>query len=160
MNNDNLFKITQNIFSFLEDDYGCELKKSVKEGWGFEVLYSNLTTGIKVQCEYREACLFIYLYKLIDGELIENPRNIRFDSELTGFDLNDVISLNNSSNIIKPFYSEFELNQDSETLIKLKTFRYILLFAESLYTYANEILRGDFKIFSKLDKIVKNRIES
>ena len=71
-------------FSFLESEYNFRLSRCDKEDWGYELIYMSDSTGVKITYEYREAYIFIMLYKLIDGDLKENPRNINDNTILYG----------------------------------------------------------------------------
>ena len=55
-----------------------------------ELIYINKVTGVKIRYEYREGYIFIMLYKLVNGELIENPFNIKSDTRLYGYGLDDL----------------------------------------------------------------------
>jgi len=149
--------IAQEQFKFLESEYSFSLSKCKKEDWGYELIYLNDTTGVKITYEYREAYVFIMLYQLIDGELRENPRNIEDNTILHGYGLDDLISLRNSQALIKPAYEYGEQSEyyDQENGLSL----YVAAFAGNLKAYAKDILNGDFTIFPDLDKIVKERVK-
>lgn len=149
--------IVQEQFKFLESEYGLRLSKCEKEDWGYELTYLNDKTGVKITYEYREAFVFIMLYRLIEGQLKENPRSIGDDTILLGYGLDDLISLRNPQALIKPAY---EYGEESEYYDKEKGLSlYVTAFADNLKTFAKDILSGDFKVFPDLDKIVKKRIK-
>lgn len=149
--------IAQEQFKFLTSEYGFRLSKCDKEDWGYELIYLNDTTGVKITYEYREAYVFIMLYQLIDGELRENPRSIDDNTILHGYGLDDLIGLRNSQALIKP---AFEYGEQSEYYDEEKgLLLYVSAFAENLKIYAKDILGGDFTVFPELDKIVKDRVK-
>jgi hypothetical protein len=149
--------IAQEQFKFLVSEYDFRLSKCEKEDWGYELIYLNDTTGVKITYEYREAYVFITLYQLEDGELRENPRNIEDNTTLYGYGLDDLIGVRNPQALIKP---AFEYGEQSEYYDKEKgLLLYVSAFAENLKTYAKDILGGDFTVFPELDKIVKDRVK-
>lgn len=149
--------IAQEQFKFLLSKYDFRLSKCEKEDWGYELIYLNDTTGVKITYEYREAYVFIMLYQLIEGELQDNPRSIEGDTILLGYGLDDLISVRNPQALIKPAYEYGELSEyyDKEKGLSL----YVTAFANNLKTSAKDILSGDFTVFPDLDKIVKDRIK-
>jgi len=148
--------IAMKQFKFLEFDYGFQLVKSVKEDWGYELIYLNNTTGVKIIYEFREAYIFIILYKLVDGKLIENPKSIDENTVLYGFGLDDIIGLRFPQALIKPAY---QYGEESKYYDKKKGLTlYVTAFSDNLKEYASDVLEGDFKIFHETQKIVKDRI--
>ena len=149
--------IAQEQFKFLLSEYDFRLSKCEKEDWGYELIYLNDTTGVKITYEYREAYVFIMLYQLMEGELQENPRSIEGDTVLLGYGLDDLISLRNPQALAKPAYEYEEQSEyyDKEEGLSL----FVKAFADSLKISAKDILSGDFSVFPDLDKIVKERIK-
>lgn len=152
-----IYTIAQEKFKFLDSEYGFKLFKRKKEDWGYELIYLNNTTAVKIIYEYGEAYIFIMLYKLNKGKLQENPIQINEDTILYGYGLDDLILLQNPQAIIKPAYEYGKQSEyyDKEMGLSL----YISAHAENLKEYAKDILRGDFTIFPELDKIIKDRIK-
>ena len=155
MKNFDFNKVVQEKFKFLEKVYNCRCIKSIKENWGCKVIYINETTGVKITYEYREAYIFITLYKLLNGVLIENPGVINEDTLLYGFDLDDIINISNPTDLIKPTY---EYSNNSVYHNKNNGFKlYISDFAKNLEKYGNDVLSGNFEIFKEIEIIVKKR---
>ena len=155
MKGKNFDEIARNQFSFLISDYGCRLMECKEENWGYNLLYLNDTTGVKITYEYREAYIFIVLYKLVNGRLVKNPGCVDDDTELHGYGLDDIVNLRNPDAIIKPAYeygddSEYHDEQNGMT-------RYVSQFAKNLKQYGYDVLLGDFSIFEEIEKIVKKR---
>lgn len=158
MTNKDFDIIAKEQFSFLKTEYEFNLLKCDKEDWGYELFYKNNTTGIKITYEYQAAYLFIMVYRLIDGDFCENPRNIKEDTVLYGYGLDDIINLQNADALIKPAY---EYGDKSEYYDKDKGLTlYVSAFAKNLKLFSAKILQGDFTIFSDADKIVKERIKT
>src|SRR5690625_3265875 len=96
--------IAQEQFKFLVSEYDFRLSKSEKEDWGYELIYLNDTTGVKITYEYRESYVFIMLYLVLGGELQETPKRIEGNTTLWGYGLDDLISIRNPQALIKPAY--------------------------------------------------------
>ena len=148
--------IAKEQFKFLVTDFGFQLSKSEKEDWGYELIYLSKTTGVKITYEFREAYIFIMLYKLVDGSLIANPRSIQENTILYGYGLDDIIGLRNPQNLIKPAY---QYGEESEYYDKQKGLTlYVTAFANNLKEHASDVLAGDFKIFDEAYRVVKERV--
>lgn len=139
-------------FRFLEDDYGCTLESSLTEKWGGELIYRNETTGIRLVYEVPSAFLFVFIYKLIGGEMVENPTPLLANSKITKFDFNDALP---DSAKMKPAYEygSESLYFDDEVGLS----NYLREFATRLQQYGKDALKGDFSILPKIDKIIKKR---
>lgn len=151
----NFYTISREKFNFLECDYNFTFSKCTKEDWGYELIYKNDTTGVKITYEYREAYIFIKLCELINGEIQEPPRNIQDDDTLHCYGLDDLITICSPQDMIKPAYEygDESIYYDRENGLTL----YVSAFAKNLKLYGEDILKGNFKAFSELDKIVKRR---
>lgn len=150
--------VAKEQFSFLQTEFGLNLLKTNKEDWGYELLYTNRTTGVKITYEYQAAYIFIMVYRLIDGKFCENPSNINDDTILNGYGLDDIISLQNNEALIKPAYAYGEKSKyyDEDKGLTL----YTSAFANNLKKFGSKVLQGDFTIFSDADKLVKKRIRN
>ena len=149
--------IAQEQFKFLESEYNFKLSKCEKEDWGYELIYMNNTTGVKITYEYHEAYIFIMLYRLDEGRLRENPKNIKDNTTLYGYGFDDLINLKNPQALIKPAY---EYGEQSKYYNKENgLLQYVSAFSENLKTYAKDVLKGNFTTFSNLDKVVKERVK-
>lgn len=158
MNNTKFKIIAEEKFSFLTSDFKFKLIKSHGYNWGYELLYLNEVTGVKIIYEYREAYIFITLCELLDGKIIENPFKIEEDSILYCHSLDDVINIRHPSDLVKPAYqySKESKYYDEQNGLAL----YVATIANNLKKYASDILLGNFSIFKKLDRVVKDRVEN
>jgi hypothetical protein len=148
-------ELAKEQFKFLKLDFECILSECKKENWGYELIYLNKTTAVKIVYEFREAYIFINLYQLVNGNLIDNPSTITANTHLHGYSLDDIITHKNRSALIQPVYQYHETSEyyDSQTGLAL----YVSAFANNLKEYGADILLGNFKIFSQLDSVVKDR---
>lgn len=155
MANKNFDEIAKEQFEFLQSEFGFNINACEKKDWGYELIYLNDTTGVKITYEFQEAYIFITLYQLINGTLIENPRNIEQKTILYSYGLDDIINERDSLALIKPAY---QYGEDSDYYDKKNgLILYVSAFAKNLKKYAADVLSGDFQIFNKIDKVVKER---
>ena len=139
---DNMFK---ERFGFLFTDFRFKIISSKKENWGYKLVAANLTTGVEITYEFREAYIEVNLFKLIDGKIINNMQHaMRNDDPMLGFGLGWVIMLKKPEARIKSAY-EYEIN----------FIDYSLMVADRLKEYASDILNGDFSSFDALNTMVK-----
>ena len=158
MNRKNFDQIVLEQFNFLINDYGFKLVKKREENWGYDIVFLSATTGVRIIYEIREAYIFIKLYRLVNGELVENPCPIIENSVLNVFSLGDIVTIRNPDATMKPAYqygvdSEFYDEENGLTL-------YVSKFADNLKNYAEDVLTGNFGIFTELDTIVKERAKT
>jgi hypothetical protein len=146
--NENRLCLFRDAFSFLVDDFGFKEKSIELDERGIDLLFCNQTTGIRASYEPNEGGIFVMLIRLVDGELPDYPVFIDEDTTLNYFDLQDLLSVR------VPLYEEddFDIGQ---TDIELEN--HLKILANNLRTKAEDILKGDFVIFSKLEKLVKER---
>ena len=149
----------QNAFKFLITDYNFKIISSKTDNWGIVIKAKNRTTGVKIIDEIREAYIQIVLYRLVDGEIVDNSSsvinatNINNDEPMLGFGLGWIIELKDPEAQLLPSYEYGEDSpfKDEENGKK----NYVEFVAAKLIMYANDILNGDFSTFVALDKMVK-----
>ncbi len=142
----------KNHFLFLETEYGCKLESSRNETWGGEVIYRNQTTGVKLVYEFSGAFIYVFIYKLINGKLIDNPRTFALDTEITCFDFNDALP---DSEKMKPAYEYGSKSHYYDEQNGLSY--YVHEFALRLKKYGGAVLSGDFSILPEMGKVIKER---
>jgi hypothetical protein len=135
-------------FSFLIDDFGFREKSLELDNSGIRLVFCNSTTGVRISYEPREGGIFVMLIRLVDGKQPDYPIFIDEDTVLNYFDLQDLLSVR------IPCFKEnnFEIGKTNSELEN-----YIKQIAKNLRTQAEDILKGDFLIFSELEIIVKER---
>jgi hypothetical protein len=135
-------------FSFLIDDFGFREKSLELDNLGIRLLFCNSTTGVRISYEPCEGDIFVMLIRLVDGKQPDYPIFIDEDTVLHYFDLQDLLSVR------IPCFKEnnFKIGKMNSELEN-----YIKQIAKNLRTQAEDILKGDFTIFSKLERIVKER---
>ena len=155
MKKGSVFKsLCRKYFKYLENEYECTFT-SKKDVFGEHVIYRNHTTAIEINFVPRDAGMaYVWIIRLVDGKIVDNPVKIKSNSILTKFDLEDLLSIRAPSlKIERPLEaslmkSPFTVHEYENTIVQL---------AEALKCYAKDILSGDFKVFTRLEKIVKKR---
>lgn len=101
--------------------------------------------------------MFVDLIKLVNGKIPPYPIFIKPETELHWFDLKDLIYLRAPQLKIEqpPIDSLFKPRRNFEKFIE----KILIQYANSLEQYAIDVLKGDFRIFAELEKIVKKRAE-
>lgn len=130
-------------FEYLETKFGFKLVSTHKDYFGESVLYRNNTTAVEIRYEKREKKLFILLMRLINNQILEYPIFIKPQTEINSFYLDDIIDLK-----LKKSFKKSEM--DLEKSMKF--------YSSALEKYGSKVLKGDFEIFSDIDKIVKKRV--
>jgi len=145
MEKENFEKICKKEFFFLVEEYDFKLKNIKTENFEYNIIYKSERVGITVKLERRENCVFILLHRLLNGKIPDYPIFIKRDTGINTFYFDDLLSLR---------YPDFHINKPDNLEKKLKKSAYLLS------KYADDVLKGDFTIFSDLEKIVKGRVES
>lgn len=127
-------------FKFLIDCFDYEITSVEVSAYAAEVTYKNQTTAVKVSYEHRENSIFVYLIRLINGDV---PAYL--DAPSRWFYLDNVVQLKSSSTVLFGRRPRHWLQP--EDLDQLLT-----TYADALRKYAIDVLRGDFSVFGELKK--------
>ena len=146
MNIQTIANTLKKTFSFLQE-YGFQPVSSVIDKDFCIIKMQNNTTGIALHYERRESNVFVYLYRLIDGKMVEDKIPVSSDLPLNSIELQFIIQLREGENYVCKIQS-----QSSKSLDEL-----IQAIAVDLKKYADDILKGDFGLFGELDSIAKKR---
>jgi hypothetical protein len=141
----NLLDVCLDKFSYLEREYSFKVAK--KKGVdNIEIVYQNGTTGVQILFDRRENQIYVMIYQLENGKLIENPIFLSYDTRVYGYDLDDILSQR------IPGYSGTKMRSDCNGVLCV-----LENYAKMLRLHAADLLLGDFQLFPRLEKIVKNR---
>jgi hypothetical protein len=150
MNRGRFFDICAREFSFLETDFGFRVVAQDSSDVSLTLSLKNSTTGIRVSYEFRECYVFVKICRLLDDNFAPAPGELRPDTILYCYDLDDLLSVRSPESIVPSYQPQTVLNDELvESVISQQ--------AKNLRQYAQDLLQGDFSIFEKLDKIVKER---
>ena len=138
----------------LEVKFGSKIVAIEHGDYGDLINYQNETTGITIYNEPRDG-IFVSLSRLVDGKIPEYPLQIKTDTPLNTYYLEDIISFNTSKKSIGKKIKNYlrKLNFP----LKFDLAKTLTRYATELEEYAVDILDGDFKDFPELEKIVKRR---
>lgn len=143
-------QICEQKFEYLTTEYGLTCIQDEVKNWGFEKRYKNEKVGVIITFEAREFYLFVKIARLVNGLFAPEPGEIRPDSVLQAFDLDDIVTQRARQDLI-PAYS-------AATRFDALLFEHIVAKqAENLKLYASDILNGDFSLFPKMEVLVKER---
>ena len=166
------FKLCSEHVQFLIDEFGCRVVGKKSDNFKDEVIYRNATTAVKVSYEPRERSMFILLCRLVDGNIPQEPIFVRPKTKLYSFYLDDLLALRSPGARIlrrKPFggitFDDLDAKQIIEACAAAPPFterdleHMVKTYATALHKHGADILRGDFSVFTELDRIVKKRAE-
>ena len=154
MSSSSFSNITLDVFRFLESDFEYQVDEVVEKKSESYVSYvnSSLGVGVKLLFDFSYSVVFVFIHRLVDGVLCDNPPNITDDSVLSCFDFNDYLDEDLK---LKP---AFEYGEDSEYYDEVHGLRnYIEDVAERLLAHGSHILNGDLTMFPDMETIIKNR---
>lgn len=145
------FKLSAENFQFLVDELGFRRGAKKSEGGLYSARYENEKTAVEIGLEWKEQYVYVELFRLINGQIKENPIIIRADSELTVHNLEDLIAIRAPKMTLGTKYFG--------KLITVESLAHVLShYARALRELGGDVLEGDFTVFRELESIVKERI--
>jgi hypothetical protein len=147
-------EVARDLFAFLERDFGFSLKSCSDESWGGQLTFVNLDNGVAVKpvYDFSNAFVFVFIYRLVEGKIIDNSLPITDKSQITCFDFNDLLDEHRK---MKPAY---EYGEDSVYYDEKNGLRnYVAEFATRLKEEGRELLKGDFSRLRQAEEIIKQR---
>lgn len=146
MSKENFLELCRKYFGFLIEEAGFREAKKESSSWGHILYLKNETTAVRISLEWEYPGVFVHLYRLVDGKIVENPVIIRQEDELTNYSMDDLLAIRAPELGLSPIF-----HQPNEIEGKLQSY------ASAVRDYAMDVLGGDFTVFTELDKIVKQR---
>ena len=147
-------EVARDAFAFLERENGFSVKDCSDDDGGGHVTYVNVNNGIAVKSlyEFSNAFVFVFIYRLIDGQLRDNVLPITDDSEINCFDFNDALTEDQK---MKPAYEygDESVYYDEENGLR----NYVTEFATRLKENGGRLLSGDFSMLSRMETTIKQR---
>ena len=141
-----LVAVVRDRFSFLEADYGFRVTSKVNKT-GFELRYRDDLVGVIVGYQTREPWQVV-VCRLVDGRFPSAVGEMRPDTELNCFDLDDILQVTSSSDQPAP---------ETRSPYIMPTDDFIQHQALLLKSKCADILQGNFSVFPLLDQLVKDR---
>lgn len=150
-------EIAQEEFDFLEREFDYEVVEAKETSSGGEVRYINRDAGVGVKLlyEFASAFVFVFIYRLVDGEFCDNPLPVDNDTEINCFDFNDYLE---GERKMKPAYEYGENSDYYDPKDGLRNFT--KEFAGRLRNEGKAILTGDLSVLPAMASIIKKRAES
>ncbi|WP_010587222.1 hypothetical protein [Schlesneria paludicola] len=147
-------EIAREAFAFLESQYHFSIKECVDDDDFGQVTYVNIRNGVAVKLlyEFSNAFVFVFIYRLIDGQICDNVLPISNESEINCIEFNDVLS---GVQKMKPAY-EYGDNScyyDGQNGMR----EYVSEFATRLQKYGGKLLAGAFDEMKGVEQIIKHR---
>jgi hypothetical protein len=137
------------VFNFLKTDYEFKRISKIIYSTYFEIVFKNTTTGISLHYDARENYFYVVVYKLIDGEIVENTLPIKRNIPLDFFNLDYAIRFFEKENYEEYFEKKYN-DKFFDNIIKQ--------YALDLVKYSSDMLSGDFKNFNEIESIAKNKL--
>ena len=148
--------IAKDEFAFLRDDYDYEsvAEEDGSNGGFVSFLNPGVGVGVKLQYEFASDFVFVFVYRLIDGQMRDNSLPITDDSEINCFDFNDYLAKDQK---MRPAYEygENSIYYDPQNGL----LNFVKEFADRLRSHGDSILRGDLSTLPAMEKIIKKRAE-
>ena len=99
----------------------------------------------------REGGFRVKLFRLVNGEIQDNPLEINDDSVLNKYDLSMLLSIRDPDFTKKAIQKHSEKLEDVDAIIEVAT---------DLRNKAHDILSGDFTIFTEMEEMVKDNVRA
>jgi hypothetical protein len=139
-------KKLKDSFYFLIQEYGFRLVSNIIDKDYCIIIMKNDTTGISINYELREDDIIVYLYRLIDGNIIEDKVPISSDIPLNCIELRYIVQFNRGETVASiNRYADKSYDDLIENIIY------------DLKNYAEDVLKGNFDVFIKVDAMAKKR---
>jgi len=149
---DRFEKECRNRFKFLEEGFDFEPPKRQRISVFCSLTYQNETTAVEVSLEPIDGGVFVLVSRLVNGQIPKYPVFVTRGMKLHSFYLDDLVGLR------RPDAAKRQAGVDPPSVREIA--KSVGQSASQLRELGNDILSGDFAIFSELDKIVKARIPS
>lgn len=140
------YQMAKSVFDFLTTSYDFKEKGFTKSIYGCFLEYLNKTTRVVISYQPREGGIYVEIGK---SKVREPILPIYF--HINKFYLNYLIYLRTSKDIKQDFH---ELNKPNFDYMN----QILINFADALIKYSEEVLKGDFKVLSKIENAMKNKI--
>ena len=150
-------EIAREAFAFLESEYRFHISDFAEDNYGGYVTYINVEKEIAVKphYEFASAFVFVFIYRLVEGQLRDNALPVTHDSQINCFDFNDVLPED------RKMKSAFDYGEDSAYFNEQNGLQtYVSEFATRLEEHGQQLLTGDFSILPLVETIIKSRADT
>ncbi len=137
-------EIADRCFGWLRDELGYRVGRIERDPLTWSVDYLGPGVGIRVGVEMRDRYVYVEIWRLTLGRMLENPL-VRTRS----YDLEDLLTLR---------APERKTAQPAPGPLTFEGIEAVLRHhSESLRALAPDVLRGDLAVFAQLREIVRSR---
>lgn len=147
---DTFEKECRKCFMFLEEEFDFKTPKRQRMHLSSSLTYQNNTTAVEVSLEPLDGGVFVLLSRLVNGKIPEYPIFVTRDMALHSYYLDDLVGLKRPDTPVR------EANEDASDVREVK--KALAQSAAQLRELGSDILKGDFAVFDRLDRIVKARL--
>lgn len=144
-----------NAFSFLFEDVQFVFIRDKLDGLVYKFEAKNSVAGIVISFDYMDLYVNVTIYKLLNGKIVDNSRDVFINhEEFNGFCINHIVLFAKSDELNKVYsmISRDLINSDVDFQ------NYLVEIAAVTEKFCKSILTGDFSSFGELDAFVKRRI--
>ncbi|MBI3970041.1 MAG: hypothetical protein HY332_02020 [Chloroflexi bacterium] len=128
-------RLCRQIFDFLIHEYRFRVEGVTRDEHTVAVIYKNATTGVEISYEPRQNDIFVYLIRLVEGDI---PAYL--DRPLNWLYLHNLLEYKGSQrDIVHKSVGDWLTAADIETILRQ--------YADALRACADDVLRGDFRAF-------------
>jgi len=132
-------------FSFLIDQYQLKALKVMEDAFSIKIIYKNNDAGISIIFEPRENDIYVVLHRLVNRKI--DKSYVSSNTKRNSFYVYDLMKIR------KPAEKEREIISKSKFKGPLNMKLLLKAYANYLQKNAGDILKGDFSIFSELEKV-------
>lgn len=136
------------VFAHLTKAYDLSVIASGGDQTSAFVRIANSKAGIECRWDARDGGVFVTIARLSDGQFPDEPVFIRKNTPINSFFVDNVIILRGGQQAlprINPIMTATEIVAA------------LAIYAKLIEKYAADVLSGDFKIFTEVEKIIKAR---
>jgi hypothetical protein len=146
------FEVCTTNFDFLVEEFGFRRKAKKRDAGVYRVPYESARAKVEVGFEWREQYIYVLLGKPGVPRWKAEGRLPSPSDELTGFNLEDLLSLRAPGGGLNPkTFGRALTREDIEHVCGT--------YARALREHAADVLRGDFSIMPAMARIMNERAE-
>lgn len=146
------FEVCTAHFDFLSEEFGFKRRAKKRDAGVYRVPYEGERAKVEVGFEWREQYVYVLLGKPGVPRWQAEGRLPHPSDELTGFNLEDLLSLRApGGGVDEKTFGRALTRQDFEHVCGT--------YARALREHAADVLRGDFSVMPAIARIVKARME-
>lgn len=136
-------------FAPLLDRHGIRYRRSTTDAGSHAALFTGESRAMEVSLDQRDGLVEIYVYKAEAESVIRNPSVIDRSSMLTGFNIDDFLSVSEGRALPRGAL----VDRDSIEEVSSKLQEYVRAIAR----FQDELLTGEFHVPPEVERRIKER---